>query len=282
MIKVALDCFPCFLRQVVISLRQVSVDREKEAHIIKAVLDDIKHTDINLTPAHTTTFIHRKVRQLLSQDPFKEIKRLYNDKAIAIYPQLKRMVDDSSDPLWTSVRLAIAGNIIDFGIYTKVNIDSEIERALNERMPIDEYNTFRERLSQAKKVLYLLDNAGEIVFDRVLIETIKSMGKDVVAVVKGGPVINDVTMEDAVTVGLDKVCTIIDNGSDAIGTIIDWCSESFRTLFSKSSFVISKGQGNFETLLNTKKEIFFLFQAKCDVVADYLNVEKGSMLLYRQ
>ena len=277
--KTYLDCFPCFLRQVVIALSQVSVDEALKVEILKETLEDIRRTDTSKTPAHSTTFVHRKIRGLLGCDPFREIKQRYNRIALGLYPRLKSLVDESRDPLWTASRLAIAGNVIDFGIYKEVDIEAEINRSLKGEIVWDDYADFSASLDSTEEVLYLIDNAGEIVFDRILIETIRDRGKRVIAVVKGGPVINDSTVEDALEVGLQKICEVKDNGSDAIGTILEWCSEEFRMLFYRAPLIISKGQGNFETLMNVDKEVFFLFQAKCDVVSGFLGVANGSMLL---
>lgn len=134
-------------------------------------------------------------------------------------------------------------------------------------------------VSNTDKILYLTDNAGEIVFDSLLIETLLSLGKKVKAVVKGSPVINDSTVEDAIESGLTGLCEVVDNGSDAVGTILQWTSSSFQETFKNAQLVISKGQGNFETLTGAEKKIFFLFQSKCDVVSKELGLSTGSMLL---
>ncbi len=277
--KVHIDCFPCFLKQVTIALSQVEADESLKVMILKETLQEIQRADVSKTPAHTTTFIHRRVRELLGYDPFKEIKQRYNLSALRLYPRLKSMVEESKDPLWTAVRLAIAGNAIDFGIYTEIDVEAEIERALKGEIAVDDYRDFRDALDGTAELLYLVDNAGEIVFDRILIETLSRMGKEVTAVVKGGPVINDSTAEDAAETGLQEICKVVDNGSDAVGIILEWCPEGFRELFYSAPLIISKGQGNFETLMDVDRKIYFLFQAKCRVVADFLGVEERSMLL---
>ncbi len=277
--RVQPDCFPCFLKQVIISLNQTVLSRERKIEIIKSTLEEIEKTDIRTTPAHSTTFLHRKLRALIGKDPFYEIKKKYNHIGQSLYDDLKKLVKNSKDPLYTATRLAIAGNAIDFGIYTSVNIESEIKRALEEQMAIDNYTSFKSHLEETDHVLYLLDNAGEIVFDRILIETLVSMNIQVTAVVKGSPVINDATLEDAMETGIDRYAEVITNGSDCIGTILPWCSEDLRNRYNNSSLIISKGQGNFETLYHEKDNIFFLFQAKCDVVADFIGVKRGGMLL---
>jgi uncharacterized protein with ATP-grasp and redox domains len=168
---------------------------------------------------------------------------------------------------------------MDFGIFTSVDIEGTIHKALNNQLAVDDYGTLRDAISNTNKILYLTDNAGEIAFDRLLIETLLSLGKKVKAVVKGSPVINDSTVEDAVETGITGVCEVVDNGSDAVGTILQWTSSSFQETFKNARLVISKGQGNFETLTGAEKKIFFLFQSKCDVVSKELGLSTGSMLL---
>jgi uncharacterized protein with ATP-grasp and redox domains len=216
---------------------------------------------------------------LLGRDPFEGIKSEYNQIALRLYPSLKTTLEKSPDPLWTSTRLAIAGNIIDFGIFTSIDIEGTIRMALDNPLAVDDYSSFRDAIFIADKILYLTDNAGEIVFDRLLIEILISLGKKVKAVLKRSPVINDSTTEDAKESGLTKVCEVIDNGSEAVGTILDWTSPTFQRTFKDAQIIISKGQGNFETLIGTEKKIFFLFQSKCNVVSKELGLSTGSMLL---
>ncbi len=277
--RVHLDCFPCFLKQSIIALRLGTKDESLQKTILKSILEDIQKADISKPPAYTTTFIHRKIRQLLGRDPFEGIKSEYNQIALRLYPSLKTTIEKSPDPLWTSTRLAIAGNIIDFGIFTSIDIEGTIRMALDNPLAVDDYSSFRDAIFIADKILYLTDNAGEIVFDRLLIEILISLGKKVKTVVKGSPVINDSTMEDAKESGLTRVCEVIDNGSEAVGTILDWTSPAFQRTFKDAQMVISKGQGNFETLIDNEKKIFFLFQSKCNVVSKELGLSTGSMLL---
>ena len=196
--RVHLDCFPCFLRQSLIALRLGTRDKALQEVILKSVLEDIRSADTSKPPAFTTTFIHRKIRQMLGKDPFKEIKSEYNQAALKLYPSLKTAVEESPDPLWTAARLAIAGNIIDFGIFTSIDIEGTIRRALDGQLAVDDYGVFTDAVSTSDEILYLTDTAGEIVFDRLLLEALVSSGKKVKAVVKGSPVINDSTTEDAI------------------------------------------------------------------------------------
>lgn len=277
--RVSLDCFPCFFRQALIALRLGTKNGSLQETIVKSILEDIGKADTSKPPAYTTTFIHRRIRQMLGKDPFEEIKSEYNQIALTMYPSLRNTVEKSPDPLWTAARLAIAGNVIDFGIFTSVDIEGTISKALSSTIAVDNYNLFKDSVFAADEMLYLTDNAGEIVFDRLLIEVLLKLGKKVTAVVKGSPVINDSTMIDAEESGLAGVCEVIDNGSEAVGTVLEWTSLEFQKIFRDAQFIISKGQGNFETLFSTKKKIFFLFQSKCDVVSKELGLSSGSMLL---
>ncbi len=280
--RTQIDCFPCFLRQALIALRQFSGNNDKlHGDIMREVLAIARNADMNRPPAYTTTFIHRIIRQMLDADPFERIKKKYNSVAIRQFPFLQKKVQESRDPLWTATRLAIAGNIIDFGIYTSVDIDGAINRSLKTTIGVDDYQTFHHEVHQADTILYLLDNAGEVVFDKLLIDVLASSGKKIKAVVKGGPVLNDVTHDDAEQTGLDRICEIIDNGSDAVGTILAMTTPEFQKEFYNADLVLCKGQGNFETVSETGREAFFLFQAKCDVVCRELGLDAGSMLLMK-
>jgi uncharacterized protein with ATP-grasp and redox domains len=279
-LKVQPECFPCFLRQTAIALGLGTADDALKMEVMRAVLKDVESADTEKSPAHATTPMHRTIRRMLGRDPFGGVKADYNRKALALYPRLKRLVAESGDPLRTASRLAIAGNVIDFGIYASVDIEGTVERALGGGLAVDRHENFAKAVDKAGRILYLLDNAGEAIFDRVLIEELASMGKRVTAVAKGSPVINDCTASDARDAGLGESCEVIDNGSDAVGTILETTSDAFRRRFGENSaLVISKGQGNFETLMGERRRMFFLLQSKCGVLSRFLGLPEGSMLL---
>ncbi len=274
-----IECFPCFLRQTLIAFSQGTGDSELHEQIVREVLSIMQSADLSKPPAYTTTFIHRLIRSRLGLDPFQKVKDMYNRIALGLYDSLKESIRRSADPLWTAARLAIAGNVIDFGIFTSVDIEKSVKRSLESQIGEDDYEAFRDSVSKAHEVLYLLDNAGEIVFDRLLIEELIALGKEVTAVVKGSAVINDVTAADALQAGLTDICNVIDNGSDGVGTILEWTSVEFQRQYQGAELVISKGQGNFETLTGNAQKTYFLFQSKCDVVSKELGLSPGSMLL---
>lgn len=279
--KLPVDCLPCFIKQILICLKHQGIEEKRQFEIVAELSDIFKDLDYSKSPAYSTTFLHRKIRSILGKDPFIEIKIRYNEIASSIIEQFKGLITDKRDTLNTLTRLAIAGNIIDFGIFTSIDINTTIQKALNEQLAVDRFYEFKECLGNAHSILYLTDNAGEIAFDKLLIEYLINNGKMVTVAVKGSEVINDATKQDAHFIGLDKICKIIDNGSDCVGTILEMTSKEFKDVFKMSDMIISKGQGNFETLhdCDLNNNIFFLFQSKCDILSGLLKVKKGSMLL---
>jgi len=192
------------------------------------------------------------------------------------------LIGHSAEPMGTAVRLAIAGNIIDFGVNSDLE-ESQVSKTVAESLEseLDEValKEFEKAVSRAKNILYIGDNAGEIIFDRLLIEQMPT--QKIAFVVRGSPVLNDVTMEDAVITGMTDVVEVIDNGSDAPGTILDSCSKEFRDRFDRAELIIAKGQGNYETLSDIEKDIFFMLKAKCTVAAKNLGCNIGDMILTR-
>ena len=196
-----------------------------------------------------------------------------------MYPNLKGLVEHSADPMETAMRLAMAGNVIDFGVtahLSEADVHEAVKRALTQ--PLDgDLEAFRQAVSGAKDILYLADNAGEIVLDKLLIQRMPL--ERLTVVVKGAPVINDATMEDAQAAGLPELASVIDSGSDAPGTILTDCSRGFQARFHKAHLIVAKGQGNYEALSDVEKDIWFLLKAKCPVVAEDLGCEIGSLVL---
>ena len=275
--KTSLDCFPCFLDQALRAGRIVIKD-EKE---IKRLLDEVgamlSSIPLESTPPESGRLIYQKVSEITGiPDPYKEIKKDSTKEALALYPYLKDQVETADDKLLTAIRIAIAGNVIDFGVSKDFHIEEDIDEILGKDFAIFDYDKFKESLDNTNEILYIGDNAGECVFDRVLIEEIK---KPVTYVVRDAPIINDATYEDAIQAGIDNVATIISSGTDAPGTILETCNDEFREVYDNSKLIISKGQGNYEALSNERRPIFFLLKAKCPVIAKDIGVDDGDIIL---
>ncbi len=276
------ECIPCFVRQGLDSVRMVTDDEAVHEQLLREILRAASEMDLRRSPPEMGQYVHRLIRELTGRDdPYREVKDRFNRAALEIYPQLKARVEDSSNPLETAVRLAIAGNVIDLGVNSHVeeqDVREAIDHALKASLDGD-VEAFGEAVSGARDILYLADNAGEIVFDRLLIEQLPL--EKVTVAVKGSPVINDATMTDAEATGLTGLVEVIDNGSDGPGTILEDCSGAFRRRFDRAGLVIAKGQGNYETLSAAEKDIFFILKAKCPVIARDLGCQVGSLVLRR-
>jgi damage-control phosphatase, subfamily I len=279
--KTFLDCMPCFVRQALDSAKLATDDEQVHEQVVRETLRLAVDLDMSQSPPAIGQKIHRLIRKLIgNNDPYHSVKEQFNNLALKLYPELEKRVRESEDPFATSVRLAIAGNIIDFGVKTslaELDVEKTIEQSLTSHFDDNQIQEFKDAVMQAEKILYLADNAGEIVLDRLLIEQLPI--QRVAVVVKGEPVINDATMEDAKTAGLTEIVEVIDNGSDAPGTIIETCSQAFRDRFEDTDLIIAKGQGNYETLSGIDKNIFFILKAKCPVIASNLGCEVGEMIL---
>ena len=280
--KTSLECFPCFLRQALDAIRQVSQDRALHERLLKQVCREASEMDLAMSPVEMGRRIQRLVRQITgSADPYRAIKRRFNDHALRLRDDLRRQVERAQDPFELAVRLAIAGNRIDFGA-SGGTTEREVSRILSQADRCDvngSIQALRSAVESAGRILYLADNTGEIVLDRLLIERLP-MHKVTVAV-RGGVVINDATLEDAITAGLPDLVEVIDNGSDAPGTVLADCSSSFRDRFDQADLIIAKGQGNYETLNDLPdKQIFFLLMVKCSIVAAELSLPLGSFVVH--
>lgn len=236
-----------------------------------------------ITPPEAGEYMYRMIRERAGvKDPYLQQKQEQNQLVSDLLPWLRKTVEDADDPLLVAARLAMAGNAIDPGAQHDFQLEKSVQKALCLEQEMSEYPLFRERLKAAGSILYIADNCGEVVFDRVLIETMYALGcAPVTLAVRAGPIINDVTMTEALQLGLDRLCRVISSGMHMPGTLPGRAEPGFREAFEKMDIVISKGQGNWETLEDCGREVFFLLQAKCEAVALINQVEVGTLLLKR-
>ena len=283
--KSYLDCFSCLLSQAT-DVAQLTTDSEKvQRQIINKVLQILYKSSLNVSPPEISQKVYSAIREITGiDDPYYQAKQVQNKTVISFVDEIKAMISSAEDPLFFSLKLAIAGNNIDLGIRQKLNdIKATIMDAVNTRLSINDYSFFKKNLRHVKKLLYLGDNAGEIVFDKLSIEQIKENYQiRVYYVVRGAPIINDVTLEDAAFVGMEEVAEVVSNEFDAPGTILPKVSNRIRQLLSESDMIISKGQGNYESLSSLEKNIFFLLKAKCGIVARDIGAAEGDLILKSQ
>lgn len=275
--KTFLDCLPCMMSQALRAGRMATDDEKKIKELLDSVGAMMKDIPLENTPPETADVIYKKVREITGiVDPYKKIKESNIKEALSLYPELKEIINKSENKLLTAIRIAIAGNVIDLGVGKDFNIVEDIKEIHKQEFGIFDFNEFVKHLKKANTILYIGDNAGESVFDKILIE---ELNKPVTYVVRDIPVINDVTYQDAVASGIDEVAEIISSGSSAPGTILDLCNDTFAEKFNNADMIISKGQGNYEGLSNVDRSVFFLLKAKCTVIARHLGVKENDIVL---
>jgi uncharacterized protein with ATP-grasp and redox domains len=279
-VKTHLDCIPCFLRQALEAARITGADEKMQKKIVDEVCKIIPNFSFDASPPEMGVKIHRIIKELTSnKDPYKDIKKHSQKLALSMYPFLKQQVEEANDSLAFALKVATIGNVIDLAVNDLGKIEKALEELSTHKFAVFEYDKFKKTLHEAKTILYLGDNAGETVFDKILIEELPKDRK-IYYGVRGFPAINDALEEDAREAGIGKYAEIISNGSDAPGTFLDDCSKEFKDIFFNADLIISKGQGNFETLYGeTKHPIFFLFKIKCPPVAKELNCRVEDLIL---
>ncbi|MFA4857989.1 MAG: ARMT1-like domain-containing protein [Candidatus Margulisiibacteriota bacterium] len=277
-----LECIPCITRQAIQILKSNVKDKKQQASVLKAVLRRLEALDIfSLTPPEATKFVHEEIKRRLGlSDLYLKEKDASNRAALRLYPRLKKLVRQSDDPLQTALRIAIAGNIIDHGALAHFCVETAIEEALIQKFAINHFPKLRGMLKKAKKILYVGDNAGEIVFDKLFIEELKKHAPaEIVFAVKSQPALNDVLIADAKFVGMNKVCRVIESGSDNAGTLLAQATPAFKREYAAADLVIAKGQGNLETLVDPKKPIFYLLMMKCPFLGERYGVGAGEIVV---
>jgi len=282
--RTSLECLPCFVRQAIGSARLVTADEGTILRMMQTIFRELSTANLSLTPPEIVQELHAVIRKELNhRDPFQAIKQMSTRRALELAPEAGAAISTSPNPFASAVAFAIAGNILDFGMQAEWNeeiIAKSFAEAIEKgkRFDREKMDRLYNEIDRAQRILVLGDNAGEAVFDRLLIEHFPRK-TEVFYAVKSAPVINDVTVDEAVDSGLDKVASIMPNGTAIPGTVLSKCSDEFREISNTADVVISKGQGNFETLNEEQRKIWFLFQVKCPIIAKHYRFSLGDWLL---
>ncbi len=283
--KVTAECIPCYLNQCLNAMEKGKYPPEKRAEVLAGLLTEVAALDREKTPAENSSVIlHRLVEIMGKTDPFKGAKSESNKKALEYYPKLWQVVLESADPLKQAVSFAVAGNVVDLGIFVDYDLGEAVKEVMAAGFKIDDYYCFTEMLQNSEKVLIIGDNSGEIVFDMLLAELLVQRNFEVSYGVKESFILNDATPEDARQAGMDRICRVITSGSNFLGTISEKCSREFIETMADADVIISKGQANYESLEGTQlagEKTFFLLKAKCKVVAENLGVNYGDLVFTR-
>ncbi len=278
--KIYNDCFPCILRGALDTARLATDDTLIHREILIRTMEKLSAGKLLDPPPVIAQNTQNQIRKLTGiNDPYKKLKVKYNQFAKKNLPELQGLIDNSENPFETAVKIAIAGNIIDFGTISDKGETFFFKKIKNTIMGTIKGNIplLEKRIAKADKILWLGDNTGEIVFDSLLLGQINT--NKVTYAVRGNPILNDATMEDAVDAGITRIVKVIDNGADIPGTFLTSCSSQFKDEYKSADLIISKGQGNYETLDHCDKRIAYLFIVKCQVVADYSGFVQGDSVV---
>ncbi|MEE0902746.1 MAG: ARMT1-like domain-containing protein [Methanobrevibacter sp.] len=285
--KISYECGPCFLRQA-----KEALDLSTDDEILKMeVMEEIfKYLSQNFTLGTNSNSTGSSMHALIKQrtgcnDPYYREKIESNNIALKYMDDVKKILEED-DSLENYVKIAIIGNILDFGAFTlDDDIESVIKDSLKKELTVKDIEEFENSLKENDKVLYLVDNTGEIVFDKLLLSKIKEYDLDITIAVKSEPILNDACMAEALDAGLDEFGEIVEIGAGTVGYVDSKISDEFREIFDSHSFIISKGMGNYEGLTEidlSSKDIYFLLCAKCNTISRDIGVNLHDMLLFKK
>lgn len=278
--KIFLDCLPCVLNQILLASRISTADLKLQKKIMGEATAILANFDRYSSSPDIVAELHHVVKKLTGvADPYREVKNKDIAAALQVYPYLKKHLGDQDNKMEQALKISVTGNIMDSAILKEVDLDSSLMEELEKPFSICDLAIFEEMLRSAETILFIGDNAGETVFDRVFTEYLARPG--IYYAVRDVPIINDATMEDAIAAGIGNSVKLFSSGSDAPGAILNRCNEEFRDLFEHADLVISKGQGNFEALSDCGRDVFFLLKAKCPMIADRLAVDLNEYVFVR-
>ena len=284
--KISYECGACFLRQAREAMDLATDDDDLKIEINGEIFKFLAKTFKKGTNSNKTgSYIHNLIKEKTNcHDPYVNEKRLGNEIALKYLPLAQDILDEN-DSLENRVKIAIVGNILDFGAFElSEDIEKLIKDSLDKDLAVKDIESFENALKKYDNVLYLVDNTGEIVFDKLLLSKIQEYDLDITIAVKSQPILNDACMEDAISTGLNEFGEIVEIGAGTVGYVDSEISDEFREIFNAHEFVISKGMGNYEGLTEidlSEKEVFFLLCAKCGTIAKDIGVNFQDMLLFK-
>jgi uncharacterized protein with ATP-grasp and redox domains len=270
------ECYSCILQQFVSEMNLLDLDLDTQTRLVKEGLILFGEAEDSATAPDLSGKLHAMLRDREGDvDAYEESKRNSHQIAMDYEEDLQRLLEEGPDKFTQSLKISATGNLVDVIYAREYHLWDEVENSVNQDLLGEGIEDFRQKLSEAPHLLYLADNVGETVFDKVFIE---SLNIPVIYAVKGGPILNDATLEDARAAGIDQIAEIVETGSRSPGTILNQCTDEFRKLFNESPLVLAKGQGNYETLDEQGEKIFFLLRLKCPIISREIGFPHGSLV----
>lgn len=285
--NVSYECGPCFLRQAREALDLSTDDEDLKMEVMGEIFKFLStNFKAGANSNGTGSVMHNIIKQKTGcKDPYYNEKVEGNEIALKYLPDVKKILTED-DSLENYVKIAIIGNILDFGAFTlDEDIESVIKESLKKDLAVKDIDEFENSLKKHDKVLYLVDNTGEIVFDKLLLSKIKEYDLDITIAVKSEPILNDATLVEALDVGLDEFGELVEIGAGTVGYVDSEISDEFREIFDSHEFIISKGMGNYEGLTEidlSAKDIYFLLCVKCNTIARHIGANLHDMLLFKK
>lgn len=291
--KAALLCIPCFLNQAVEALELAGANEETSNRTMKRLLSYLKNADLTLSPPELSLHLHSIIREETGNpDPYIEVKKQSTETVRFLLPGLEDLMRTSEEkldgkPLELAIKIGALGNVIDFGTPTRMDVNEMIHEVLEKDLTVFDIDQFRKELERAGTILFLGDNTGEIILDRFLLGILKEQGKEIIYAVREGPIINDATIDDAQEAGIEEFARVITSGSQGPGTLLGQANEPFLEALANADLIISKGQGNYESLSSDPElsslikpgtSVFFLLTIKCRIVGAYAGVPERSTI----
>lgn len=283
--NISKECYLCIYKQIFNITKKFNLDDKKASKVLREGAKILSKYDIDVVPPLIAAEEYRKIEEILDiDDLFYKEKKLSIKEALKFKPYLKEKLKLSSDKLFDACKVAVGGNVIDFGVHHEFSLEEEIKKIFDIEFKKNDYNEFKQKLVKANTLCYLADNAGENIFDEILIEVIKEFNKHIKIyyVVRGKPIINDVTIKDLEGLEIWNLAEVIDSGVDSPGFLLNKANKTSKEIFYNSDIVISKGMGNFECLYEeANREVFYFYKVKCEVVARKSNAEVGDYMLFK-
>lgn len=274
-------CFECDRVQMLKISQFLNLNKQIQEKLLTMAETILKQCDMSKTNPEIMAGIWEEVIQILeNKDPYEKIKQYYNEFMMAMSKTIRQEILSAEDPFQSALKIAITGNLIDFAAkhtFDENTIQKLLKDAEKTQLAVDDSDELKKQLNAAHTMLYLGDNCGEIVLDKLFIELLKIQypALKVYYGVRGKPIVNDVTLKDATEVAMEEVAVVISNGDGSLGTVLERTSIEFQSVFNQADLILSKGQGNYEGLLgNSKENLFFMFMAKCELVAQPLGVPR--------
>ena len=274
------ECIPCIVNQAYRTAKLLAPENtELQFNIVREVCRAVDDLDLNSAAPMFSSTMQAIVEKLLGRkDPYRKVKKDNIKKARRFIPYLEMMVSGANDKLEMALRVAITGNTIDIAANPDFSIDQEVNKITAGKIDGEVFRSLREDLKQAATVLYIGDNYEEALFDKILLQQLKP--EKLIFAVRSYPILNDVTLEDAKNLEIDKICEVMESGSKIAGTDLSRCTKEFLDLFENADVVIAKGQGNYETLMDVERPVYFLFKVKCEAIGRRCGLPVGTSALY--